>query len=110
MRIEREPAVHGEVGSDAPPADDRVSNAFSAATEHTAFAERQVIGQVAVEKARHIGDASSVVAFGVVSVLEEEAEACLADCSRKLLFVAKRSKVPKAVGHALGPRVIGLEL
>src|SRR5215510_1259224 len=110
MRIEGKSGMQGEVRSDAPTANDCLHDRLSAARKHAALAKGQVVSQVTVEQAGRIGDATPVVALGIVGILEEEAEAGLADASRKRFFITERPEVTQAVGHALRPRVVGLEL
>src|SRR5947209_8316175 len=110
MGIQSKPGMKSEVRCNAPPADYRIRDSLGAAAKPAALAEGQIIGHVAIEKAGGVGDTPTVIAFRVVSVLEEEAEAGLAYTTGKRLFITKRPEVAQAVAHTLRPRVVGLEL
>src|SRR5262245_22155858 len=104
------PGVEGEGRCQRPAANDRVHAIIDAAAKHLALAERQIVDQIAVEQPCRVGDASSVVAVRVVSILEEEGEPGLAGRARKPFFVSERTKRAQAVVHAFGPGVVGAEL
>src|SRR5262249_50242735 len=98
--------MQGEIGTQAPATDNGIKHITRPAGEGPAFAEGEIVREIAVEQAGNIGDALSIIVERMVSILEEEREAGLAGRSGQRFFVAERTEVAEAVVHALGPGVI----
>ncbi len=102
--------MEGEVRAHLPVPDDGIYNPSGIPAKHLPLPERKVVGQESVEQAGHIGNTSSVVAFGVVGILEEERTVGLAGRPGKSLFIAKLPEVAQSVGQTFRPGVVRLVL